>query len=307
MLTPSLQRRSLTLLTVGALAVASAGCEISLDSEGVTSTETKTFQVSGQPDVVLETFDGAIEIHSWDRDTIEVEIEKRAMEQDLLDQIEIVAEQEGDHVVVRVTGPPSRELGIVVGSHVSPTALLRVALPRRSNVQASSGDGSVAIEDVSGTVGLETGDGSVRAVDLSGDIRVRTGDGSIRMERIDGRLDLETTDGSIVIEATPTVLRGHTGDGAIRARIASDAAMEGDWELSTGDGSITLTLPSDFNAMLDAQSGDGSVRASHPAVQAAATDGTDDPDRRRTLRATMGTGGRLLRIRTGDGSIRIED
>ena len=38
---------------------------------------------------MLDTFDGAIELHSWDRPEVEVEIEKRAMEQTLLDEIKI--------------------------------------------------------------------------------------------------------------------------------------------------------------------------------------------------------------------------
>jgi len=56
---------SAALLLLGALSV--GGCEVNLNSEGIVSRETKTFQVSGAPDVELDTFDGAIEVHSWDR------------------------------------------------------------------------------------------------------------------------------------------------------------------------------------------------------------------------------------------------
>jgi hypothetical protein len=185
---------------------------------------------------VLDTFDGAIEIRSWDRRQVEVEVEKRGMDQSLLDEMKIEAEQDGDRIVLRVTGPGRAEFtGVTVGVHISPQARLRVALPRDSDIEAKSGDGSIAIEDVSGRVILTTADGSVRAARVVGDVRARSGDGSIRMQKVEGALDLETNDGSIGLEAKPTTLRAHTGDGTIRLQVEADAAMQSDWELRTGD------------------------------------------------------------------------
>lgn len=303
---PHTRRAACALLTTGTLAVASSACEINLDTEGVTATETRTFEVTGRPDLVLETFDGNIEIHSWDRDAIEIEVEKRAMEQALLDEIQIAAEQDGNRVTLKVTGPASRSRGVTIGARMSPGARLRVAMPRAANLQAASGDGSIAVEDLAGTIVLRTEDGSVRAARLSGDIRVHSGDGSIRMERVAGRLDLETTDGTIALDATPTMLRGRTGDGPIRVTVQPDAVMAEDWELTTGDGSVTLTLPPAFGAELDVETSDGSVRATHPGIHPDPTTPADRRERRHSLRATMGQGGRVLRVRTGDGSIRIE-
>src|SRR5215218_4588552 len=91
------------LILAGAFAL--AACEVNLNSEGIVSRETKSFKVAGVPDVQLDTFEGSIEVHSWDRDEVEVEIERRAMEQGLVDEIKVSAEQEGDRIVVKVTGP----------------------------------------------------------------------------------------------------------------------------------------------------------------------------------------------------------
>ena len=284
-----------------------AGCEVNLNSEGLTARETKSFKVTGQPDVTLDTFDGAIEVHSWDRNEVEVEIEKRAMEQSLIDEMKIAVEQDGNRIVVRVTGPGRVDYrGVQIGFHVSPTARLRVALPRASTVQAKTDDGSIRVEDVSGRIVLRTSDGSVTGVRVSGDVEARTEDGAIRMEQATGKLDLDTRDGSIVLEARPTVLRARTGDGSIRVQIDPDAAMTDNWELTTGDGSITLTLPAAFDAELDAETRDGAVRGNHPAVRDERESREDRRENRRSVRTRMGDGGRLLRIRTGDGTIRIE-
>ncbi len=90
--------------------------------------------------------------------------------------------------------------------------------------------------------------------------------------------------------------------------------MTDDWDISTGDGSVSLYLPSGFGAELDAHTGDGSIRndlkVDGARLQAEAEPGaaaTQPPDRndRRTVRGRLGSGGKRLRIRTGDGTIHL--
>ena len=289
-------------------AAALTGCEVNLNSEGIVSRDTKRFTVAANPEIELDTFDGAIEVHSWDRDEVEVEIEKRAMEQRLVDEMQVSAQQQGNRIVVKVTAPSRDDgfEGVQIGVHFSPSARLRVAVPRRSQLTASSGDGSITIEDVSGKITLRTNDGSVRGSRLSGEIMVRSGDGSIRFERAEGKLDLETDDGSITLEGKPTTLRARTMDGTIRIEVQPDTIVAEDWDVQTGDGSVVLTLPSDISAVIDAETRDGVVRSNHPALRDEPREGEDREERRRTLRATLGAGGKILRVRTSDGSIRIE-
>lgn len=304
--------RPFTLVLAASMAV--AGCEVNLNTEGLSARETLTFKVSGQPEVVLDTFDGAIEIHSWDKPEVEVEIERRAMEQALLDNIKVESSEKNGVVTVKVTGPSQTEFrGVTIGMHISPTARLRVTVPRNTNINATSGDGSIRAEAVEGTLRLTTTDGSVVGTRLGGDIQIRSGDGSIRLDNVTGKLDLETTDGSIGIDAKPTVVKAHTGDGSIRATIEPDSVMADNWEFSTSDGTVVLTLPGAFNGELDAETSDGVVRSSHPLIEdvngdrrAEGENRDDSRERRRTLRSKIGDGGKVLRIRTGDGSIRIE-
>jgi hypothetical protein len=307
---PEVDMKALTLIVAGVLA---AGCEVNLNTEGLTARELKTFKVTGTPDLVLDTFDGAIELHSWDRPEIEVEVEKRAMEQVLLDEIKVDAQQQGDKIIVKITGP-SRTLhrGVTIGMHISPTARLRVAVPRSANINALSGDGSIRAEAIEGKLVLHTTDGSVSGARLGGDIQIRSGDGSIRLEHTTGKLDLETDDGSIGLEAKPTVLRVRTGDGSIRTTIEPDTVMSDNWDIATSDGSVVLTLPGLFNAEIDAETSDGSVRTNHPLLddrreeRREGEDGDERRERRRILRSKIGDGGKLLKIRTGDGTIRID-
>ena len=300
--------RLATLLVVSTTVL--AGCEVNLNTEGLSAREVKTFKVGAQPELVLDTFDGSIEVHSWDRSEIEVEIEKRAMEQVLLDEIKIDAQQDGDKITVKVTGPSRRDRGVTIGVNISPTARMRVAVPRNLTLSAHSGDGSIRAEALEGRIVLNTSDGSVVGSRLGGDIQIRSGDGSIRLDQITGKVDLETTDGSIGLEAKPTVLKARTGDGSIRATIEADAVMADNWELTTSDGSITLNLPTVFNGELDAETSDGAVRADRSMLpderEGDGESREERRERRRTLRTKLGDGGKMFRIRSGDGTIRIE-
>jgi DUF4097 and DUF4098 domain-containing protein YvlB len=281
-----------------------AACEVNLNTEGLTAKEKKTFSVTGQPDVTLETFDGSIEIHSWDRNEVEVEVERRGMEQALLDEMKIEAEQQGDKITLRVTGPTRSETrGVTIGVHVSPAARLYVAVPRKALINARTADGSIRVENVEGRLAVRTGDGSVALARVVGDVEARSADGSVRLEGATGRLDVETEDGSIVVDGRPSVLRARTGDGSIRVQVEPDTQMSEAWDISTRDGSVTLTLPTAFNAEIDAETSDGSIRSSHPGLS---TDDDRHDQRRRQLHAKMGEGGVALKVRTGDGTIRFE-
>jgi hypothetical protein len=67
-----------------------------------------------------------------------------------------------------------------------------------------------------------------------------------------------------------------------------------------------------FHAELDAETSDGAVRADRTVFVDERADGPDGEgsderrERRRTLRTKLGDGGKLFRIRTGDGTIRID-
>jgi DUF4097 and DUF4098 domain-containing protein YvlB len=270
-----------------------------VDSQAHITREEKRFTVSGVPDVKLTTFDGAIEVHSSDAKTVIVEIEKRGPTQEGLDQLRVETKQDGDRIEVEVKRP-AREV-VFFGVGASPTAKLIVTMPRDGNVTAKSGDGSIRIEEVRGRLELRTGDGSIRGRDLGGQMTFSTGDGSVTLEAANGDLDVDTGDGSVSVSGKLGAVKLHTGDGTITFRAEQGTTMTGDWSMTTGDGSIALYLPSSFDADLDAYTGDGSIR--NELKLAAEADGGESS--RRTLRAKLGAGGKTLKIRTGDGSIRL--
>ena len=275
-----------------------SGCTVTVDSHNEILREEKQFKVTGTPDVRLTTFDGSIEIHGWDKSHVAIEIEKRGPSRQSLEQLEVVATQNGNVIELEVKKPRAESFQ-GIGLHQTAYARLIVSVPNNAHVRARSGDGSIRIERVNGRLELRTSDGSIRASEVTGDLAFDTTDGSVTVDRAEGRLAVDTGDGSVSVSGKLAAVKLHTGDGSVVYRADSGAAMAENWSITTGDGTVSVYLPPGFSADLDAHTGDGSIRSE--------IDGLSSPprDARRTLKGKIGDGGRMLRIRTGDGSIRL--
>jgi DUF4097 and DUF4098 domain-containing protein YvlB len=279
--------------------LAATACEVSLDSQSQIAREEKRFVVSGTASLRVTTFDGSIQIRSWDKPDILVEVEKRGPTRESIDALEIRTEQNGNAIELEVKKPRSESF-TGFGIHRSATARLIVSVPHHIDVRARSGDGSIRIERVNGRIELHTGDGSIHASDVTGEMTFNTGDGSVTVAGAEGRLDLDTGDGGVNVTGKLTSLRLHTGDGSIVYRAEPGTAMADDWEITTGDGGVSLYLPESFDAEMDAHTGGGTIRNE---LSVTATGGGEV--NRRIVRGRLGEGGKRLRIRTGDGSIRL--
>ena len=110
-----------TLLTGSLFAAATLGsaCVVSVDSQAQIVREEKRFTVSGTPELRLTTFDGAIEIQSWDKPDVAIDIEKRGSTKEAVDGLEIVSSQTGNRIELEVKRPRSETLqgfGFQVGA-----------------------------------------------------------------------------------------------------------------------------------------------------------------------------------------------
>jgi len=259
-----------------------AGCVINIDGEGVVVRDEKRYSVAAGADVVLETFDGSVKVQSWERPEVLVAIEKRGPDREMAAAIEVTATQTGDRIEVRAHEPKGRHDFVGLGNVQSASVSFVVSVPRAVKLTTQTGDGSITVENIDGTINLRSGDGSIRATSLAGDVTARTEDGSIHLEGAMAALQATTGDGSVVIEA----LEG--------------SVMKSDWEIATGDGSIVFRVPGTFNADIDASSRDGNVRGELTGLEHERTD-----DDRETLKGRLGSGGHRVTLRSGDGSIRL--
>ena len=286
---------SLTAITFGAPA-----CVVNVDHEAYIERAEKRFTVAKTAELHLYTFDGAVEVRSWDRPEVVVQIEKRGQDKEAVAKIEILSEQKGDRLQVEARHTARSSWG-GFGVFHSPSARLIASVPRQTNLVVRTADGSVLVERVDGRAEIRTDDGSIRMTEANGEILAETADGSIQLEDVSGRVEARTGDGTVRLSGTPSVVRARSGDGSVVMRIRRGAVMTEDWMVATGDGTITIELPDDFNAEIEADpSSDGRVR--NDLTLASFTGGTREA---RALKGTLGQGGRKLVVRTADGSIRL--
>ncbi len=290
---------SRSILPLAVLVLASSACAINLDAARFTEKEERRFTVTGAPDVVLTTFDGSIDVRGWDRPEVLVTIEKQAESPEMAKEITVSFDQTGNRITVKIESKPFT--GISIHS-VSRSANVTISMPRQGNLQAKSGDGGITLATLRGTVDVRSGDGGIKGTALEGDVTVHTGDGSVTLDDVKGRLELSTGDGGVTVRGALSRVRARTGDGAITVRALPGSTTTDDWEMTSGDGPMTIELPQGFAADIDAHTGDGGVTVDGLTIAGARTDGEHKED----LKGTLGAGGKLLKLRTGDGPIRLK-
>jgi DUF4097 and DUF4098 domain-containing protein YvlB len=238
---------------------------------------TKTFAVSGRPELRIETDDGSVTVRTWDEKRISARVTTVGWKIGP-GEVEVRESQAGDRVEITVRSP-HRSFSFFSLGNRSIEVDLQVPRQIQSNIR--------------------TGDGNINVRSLAGETRLRTGDGNIEADSLDGSLDATTGDGHMRVRGRLDMLTLRTGDGGVEADVLPGSKMTSSWRVESGDGGVTLKLPSDFSADLDVHTGDGSISVDFPLTTAPG--GRRDHD----LRAKINAGGALLTIRTGDGSVHV--
>lgn len=172
-----------------------------------------------------------------------------------------------------------------------------VEVPRGVSVRVSSGSGDVTVDGVTGGVHAASGSGSVRVGSGASEVRAATGSGRVTVDAALGQVHASTGSGDVHITTGRGPVTASTGSGDIDVSMAALQGSE-DMRFSSGSGTITLRLPSDFSANINATTGSGDFESDFQmTIQGRMS--------RHNLRATIGNGGRNVRMSTGSGDIRI--
>jgi len=236
----------------------------------------KTFTISGRPELRIDTNDGSVNIRTWDRKVIEARVITRGWRISPT-EVHVVDRQSGDRVELEVRIP--RHAFIMDFGHRSVRVELQVPVELSSDIH--------------------TGDGAITVDGLHGDTRLNTGDGHIEAYKLDGRLNAQTGDGHVRVRGRFDLLNVHTGDGGIDADVENGSKMTSEWTIRTGDGHVTLRLPQSFAADVDVHTGDGHIQSDLPLTVTGLRHENE-------LRGKLNAGGAPLVIRTNDGSVRLE-
>jgi len=232
------------------------------DSRRQIERESNSFSVSGSPRVRVETFDGAIYVHAWDKAEVMYTATKRASDEHEMKGIKLSAQGAGAEVTLRADFDKSfarvyrAEGGRVVSFNSNASTEFDVYVPRNATLFVSSGDGRLRIDGVGGEIDLHTGDGSIDVTEGRGRLHAETGDGRIRVENFDGDAEARTGDGRITLDGNFRSLAARTGDGTISLSIPEGAnvTVETNAESVFNDGVAVAESPATPRASATARS-----------------------------------------------------
>ena len=188
-------RRTLVIPSLVAMTLTGPACVVNVDQQGYIEHEEKRFDVAGVVDLHLETFDGSIEVRSWDHPEIVIDVEKRGADKTAVSRIEVVTNRSGNRI--DVTARQSGQAGGFRFHGNFPSAKLIATVPRKIDLVVKSRDGSLLVERLDGKLDLRTNDGRIRAIETSGQLVAESDDGSIDFEDVAGEIEARTRDGSL--------------------------------------------------------------------------------------------------------------
>jgi DUF4097 and DUF4098 domain-containing protein YvlB len=259
--------------------------------DDVTDRWERTFTIGARPAVSILTDDGDVTVSTWNRRDVMVRITTVGWKIGPHD-VRVKDEQTGDRISVEAL-TPQWEFSFKRSLRVE------VSVPAESDLELKTGDGDVKVPAVHGSLGVRTGDGRIEVTGARGELKLWTGDGRITGTKLEGKLRAHTGDGDVQVEGKFEGLELQSGDGHIVAEVLPGSLLAAGASASTGDGGLTLRLPNSIKAELEAYTGDGSIDVDLPiAVQGRIS--------RTRVHGTLNGGGPLVKLRSGDGSIRIE-
>jgi len=235
----------------------------------------------------------------------------------IAEKTKVKLEQFGSKLTVKLEKP-------ILMMNQSVDIQVEAMVVKSCDVELSTDDGNITIENINGDIDIKTDDGSVSLARIAGDIKVRSDDGSINVQEFNsdvnlqraGWIDIQTDDGSVTMSRVVgnikvrsddglTNIQEVTGDvniqsddGRITVVYSEDAGGVCNVSLVTDDAAIDLTAPVHFSADVEVITDDGSINTDLP-IKVTGKLGKSG------IKGTIGTGEGRLYIKTNDGSIRI--
>jgi len=290
-------RKTLTLIAlfIAVFTLSACGAAFNLNPFTADETVTQSFTPAGTPHIVVEMFNGSIEVVTGSDSTVKVDVVKRGggfSQQDAEDDlknVEVTMTQDSDTIRI-VAKRTDRRVDI---GNSGASAKLRV--PEGAILDLNSSNGPITSSGPVGDVKARTSNGPIEVRGSRGPIVANTSNGPITINGGSGLIDVETSNGPIEITAENATVTARTSNGPIRF---NGSLAQGRSEMRTSNGSLVVTLPANAQFIVDAETSNAKL-SSDFAVTA-----QDFSESR--LRGTVGSDpGTTLELHTSNGPIEI--
>jgi len=257
----------------------------------------------------LETFNGSVEISSWDQNTIDINGTKYGPTQTDADNLRVNISHTPDEVTIRVERPVERRnnLGAKFTIRLPRTAHLDRIVSSNGSIHTTDGlgpshfkssNGSIKVEGLRGDLEATTSNSAIDLLDVEGNVTAHTSNGRVRAERLLGTLDATTSNGSIqaAIDRADRPVRVETSNGSIDLTLPRH--YDHDLKAGTSNSSITVRLPAETNAHVVAHTSNSSIASDFDLTMRGEFSKSH-------LDAQIGSGGPLIDLHTSNGHIKL--
>lgn len=272
----------------------------------------KSYSVSAHPSVQVRATFGFV--HVTTSNSTEVQFDVKYDKADWAQELKLDSSQEGNTVALEARVAEHSWWGW--GHFGSRRLNIEVRMPQNADLKIETSNGAVDVSSVDGDVSIHTSNGRVNAERLSGTIdigssnggitlnalhgtvKAYTSNGVIRAAGLEGKCWMATSNGGVNVDGRFESLDIATGNGSVVARAEPGSKISSGWSIHTSNAAVTLSVPKDLAATLDASTSNGGITLDLPLTLQGASSNT-------RIRGALNGGGPEVSIRTSNASIRV--
>lgn len=197
---------------------------------------------------------------------------------------------EGDTLVLELDEDNNWFFDIQFGFN-SERPYLNINVPKNLAVVVETSDGSIEAWNLQSGIEMETSNGAINIHDIVGGVEADTSNGSMTVKNVQGEVKLDSSNGAITLDNIDGALSAESSNG----KITINSAVTGDWDCSSSNGNIVLTVPKATDAKITADTNNGSFKGN-------VTWDTSDDD---IGTAVLGNGKYTMELSTSNGSVTV--
>jgi len=283
----------------------------------------KTYSLERNGSFTLENHNGDIEIVSWDKQEVDIEIIERYGWEDEKIEIEIISS--GNRLEVVARRPDFFDRSWWGSNRQTPQAEFKVKVPKQVELDVNSHNGEIDVTDIEGKVMLETHNGRVTTNTVNGNVKIETHNGDIEVGNLTGDFQAESHNGEVELDVATGEVDVRVHNGSIRFRDVKCKEMfaetnngriygnfepddNGNYDFSTHNGRIDVSIPGESNLDVEVRCKlrefDSEFKELEELVRDR-HDRWDDWDDRVRVRGKINNGGGRLSMQAYNGSIRL--
>jgi hypothetical protein len=251
----------------------------------------------------IHNYKGRVEVRETSGNQVEVRAEKQPSN-GTVPEVRFEVVRDGQNVTIcamPVQNATCNETGLRARGNFPDwrrgSVVVTVLLPRGVRIHAGSGNGAVTVQNAGAEVVATSGNGEVRVSNAAASVRATSGNGDIAVSVAGGPVVARTGNGSIRVSTAEGPVNANTGNGSIDVRMRTLHGSD-DMQLRSGNGRIVVRLPANFEGEVDARTGHGRFTSDFPLTVQGSLTG-------RQVRGTIGAGGRLIRMSSGNGALEL--